>query len=291
MEFTPTADGIYRIRLSDAQRQGGPAYAYRLLVSPPRPDFALRIVPSGIIGFPGATVPVTVFALRKDGFSGPIDLSAEPEGFVLSGGRIPAGQDSATVTLTFPKEMPTGPQRIGVRGTAQVAGKNLSHQAVPADDELQAFIYHQLVPAEELLAFALPGRGYKKPLQWAQDHIRITPESPAKAKILLAKNGGAGNLKATIQKPPEGLSIAGVKPVPDGVEIAFQADPEKLKPGQLGNLIVELTAGRAAKPEEKDKREKRWSLGTLPAISCELAEKAAPSPSASGSPPAATPAN
>jgi hypothetical protein len=275
VEFTPTADGIYRIRLSDAQRQGGPPYAYRLLVGPPRPDFALRIVPSGITGFPGATVPMTVFALRKDGFSGPIDLFAEPEGFVLSGGRIPAGQNSVTVTLTFPKEMGREPQRIGIRGTAVLAGKKLSRQAVPADDELQAFIYHQLVPDGELLAFALPGREYKNPLQWAQDHIRITPGSPAKAKILLAKNGGAGNLRATIQKPPDGLSIVGVKQVPDGVEVAFQADPEKLKPGQMGNLIVELTAGRAAKQEEKDKREKRWSLGILPAISCELADKAA----------------
>ena len=70
------------MRLGDAQRRGGPEYAYRLRISPPRPDFALRVVPSCINASSWRLTPVTVFALRKDGFDGDIALSLKdnPEG-------------------------------------------------------------------------------------------------------------------------------------------------------------------------------------------------------------------
>ncbi|MDD3927560.1 MAG: PPC domain-containing protein [bacterium] len=40
--------GSYLIQLSDAQNQGGSEYIYRLRLSPLRPDFELRVTPSGI---------------------------------------------------------------------------------------------------------------------------------------------------------------------------------------------------------------------------------------------------
>ena len=69
------ADGTYYIHLSDTQGQGGPEFAYRLRVSEPRPDFALRIAPSSLSVRAGMSVPVTVYALRKDGFTNAIDLA------------------------------------------------------------------------------------------------------------------------------------------------------------------------------------------------------------------------
>ena len=49
--------GTYYLYLDDAQHQGGPDYAYRLRISPPRPDFALRIVPSSITPGPAPPCP------------------------------------------------------------------------------------------------------------------------------------------------------------------------------------------------------------------------------------------
>jgi hypothetical protein len=46
IQFTLPADGTCFLRVGDAQQQGGPEYAYRLRISPPRPDFALRVAPS-----------------------------------------------------------------------------------------------------------------------------------------------------------------------------------------------------------------------------------------------------
>ncbi len=101
---TLPADGTYYIHLGDAQRQGGPEYAYRLRLSAPRPDFELRVCPSAINAGAGQTIPITVYALRKDGFSGDITLALQgvPRTFVLSGGVVPAGQDRVRATLTLP---------------------------------------------------------------------------------------------------------------------------------------------------------------------------------------------
>ena len=41
-------DGTYFLHITDNQSQGGPDFAYRLRISEPRPDFALRVVPSSI---------------------------------------------------------------------------------------------------------------------------------------------------------------------------------------------------------------------------------------------------
>jgi len=274
IDFAPPADGVFYVHLSDAQRQGGPEYSYRLRIDHPRPDFALRVVPSGINGAPGAVVPATIYAMRKDGFSGQINLSAGPEGFVLSGGRIPAGCDSVSATLTFPETVKVGtPQPVEITGTAEIAGSQVSRKAVPADDRLQAFIYHHLVPAPELLAYSPPDRSPKKPLQASAQIVKIPPQSAGSAKVFLPPALEKNRVRAELKNPPEGIWIEKVSPGQDGVEIAFRADPAKAKPGSQGNLIVELTAGRPPVPTDKEQAEKRWSLGLLPAIPYDLTEK------------------
>ncbi len=43
--FDPPADGKYQVRIRDSQGGGGPGYAYRLTVRPPRPSFTVRFKP------------------------------------------------------------------------------------------------------------------------------------------------------------------------------------------------------------------------------------------------------
>jgi len=45
---TLPADGPYFVHLTDTARMGGDEYAYRLRISAPQPDFALRVVPSSV---------------------------------------------------------------------------------------------------------------------------------------------------------------------------------------------------------------------------------------------------
>jgi hypothetical protein len=116
--FQLPAKGAYYLQLGDTQRQGGPEYAYRLRIGHPEPDFELRVTPASVNIRGGATVPITVYALRRDGFSGEIALQLKdaPPGLVMSGGVIPAGQDKLRLTLTAPPGPMGGPGRCNSRG-------------------------------------------------------------------------------------------------------------------------------------------------------------------------------
>lgn len=274
LEFRPPANGVYYLQIGDSQRQSGPEISYRLRISQPRPDFALRAVPSGINGAPGATALVTVYAIRKDGFSGDIHLTATPGDFLLSGGCIPAGSDSVTATLTFPETMKENPVPIEITGTAEISGARISRKAVPAEDMLQAFIYHHLVPAGEFLACSPPGLPPKKrALTATPATVTIPLENPVRIKVPLSKYLTTVDLKAELQNPPEGIRIDSVSPYQDGIEITFCADPKKIKPGSRGNLIVELNATKSEGKKGKQQAQKRWTVGLLPAIPYELAKK------------------
>jgi hypothetical protein len=146
------ADGTYYLHIADAQHKGGESYSYRLRISPPMPDFELRVVPSTINARAGATVPITVYALRKDGFSGEIALSLKdaPSGFALSGGRVPADKDEAKLSLKAPPTAIKEPVSLSIEGRAVIQGREIVRPAVPADDMMQAFYYRHLVPAKDL---------------------------------------------------------------------------------------------------------------------------------------------
>ena len=100
LSLTLPGDDTYYLWLRDAQRAGGEEYGYRLRVSAPQPDFALRVAPSSVTIRAGTTVPLSLFALRQDGFTNEIRLALKdaPPGFSLGGAVTPPGQDQVRVT-------------------------------------------------------------------------------------------------------------------------------------------------------------------------------------------------
>jgi hypothetical protein len=152
-------DGTYYVHIGDIQNKGGPEYAYRLRISPPRPDFELRLAPSSLTVRGGTSTPITVYALRRDGFSGEIALALKgaPAGFTLSSNRVPAGQDQVTLTLTV-RPMPAK-ELVSLRleGRATIEGHEVARPVVPAEDMMQAFAYRHLVPSQELMVAVRPG--------------------------------------------------------------------------------------------------------------------------------------
>ena len=127
------AAGAYYLHLYDAQHQGGPEYAYRLRIGPPRPDFELRIVPSSVNARAGAAVPITVHALRRDGFNGPIDLELKdaPAGFSLSAAKIPAGAAKVRLTLTVPLDPGRAPTALRMEGRARSPAARSAARSCP----------------------------------------------------------------------------------------------------------------------------------------------------------------
>jgi hypothetical protein len=270
---TLPADGTYYVHLADVQHQGGPEYGYRLRIGPPREDFELRIVPSSINARAGATIPVSVYALRKDGFAGDIALSLKnpPEGVTLGGAWVPGGQDEVRCTLTVPAGQPE-PVSLQLEGRATIDGRELVRTAVPAEDMMQAFAYRHLVPSQEL-KLLVGGRAASKVA------VRVIGEGPTKipvdgtARVRLATSvrGLAGTVRLELDEPPEGIAIKKIEPSREGLEIVLQSDA-KVKPGLKGNLIVAASSDRAPAPKSKGaaKPTRRPPSATLPAIPFEV---------------------
>ncbi len=146
--------GLYTVHLSDAQHKGGEAYAYRLRISAPQPDFALRIVPSRVVMRSKDSASATVYAIRKDGFTGTIKLDVkDPEsGFVLQGAPLVGTQTVARVTIKTTLVETEDPVNLVIQGSATNRTQRLAHDAVPAEDRMQAFLWRHLVPAQEFKA-------------------------------------------------------------------------------------------------------------------------------------------
>jgi len=148
-------NGVYAVHLSDAQHKGGEAYAYRLRLSAPQPDFELRVVPSRVVLRSKDSASVAVYAIRKDGFAGAIELSVRSpsEGFSLQGGPLVGTQTVARVTVKTTLKETDDPVTLVIQGVSTNGALRLAHDAVPAEDSMQAFLWRHLVPAQEFKAW------------------------------------------------------------------------------------------------------------------------------------------
>ena len=274
LRFLLPANGTYYLHLTDTQRQGGPEYPYRLRVSPPHPDFELRVIPSSINVRAGAAVVLTIHALRKDGCTNEIMLKLKdaPPGFTLNGARVPANQDQVRFTLTVPASLDREILTLALEGRATVRGQEIVRPVVPADDMMQAFAYRHLVPAKEL-KLAVTGRGF------GRGPVRVLGSAPVRipaggtARVQLdAPARAVEQFNLQLSEPPEGITIQTVTPSRSGTEIVLQCDAAKVKPGLQGNLIVTASAARG-QPTGKAKTPgglRGAPVATMPAIPFEI---------------------
>jgi len=156
---TLPANGTYYVHLGSADRAGGEEYAYRLRISEPQPDFALRVAPSSA-GFrsSGSSSSLSVFAIRKDGFDGEITLGLRdaPKGFSSYGATISSTQRVAQLTLSTSQDSTEAPVSLSIEGRATINGRQVAREAEPCEDRMQAFLWTHLVPAKEFVA-SIPG--------------------------------------------------------------------------------------------------------------------------------------
>jgi len=280
-------DDTYYVHLADSQNHGGQAYGYRLRIAPAQGDFALRVTPSSISVNAGGIVPVHVYALRKDGFDGEIEVVARgaPAGFKLAGGRIPAGRDRVRMTLTAPPVETDSPAAAGkpvalqMEGRATIGDSMVSHQAVPADDMMQAFLYRHLVPAQQLLVAVKKSKWRVPPVELvSKSPVRIPVGGTAQVRVKTQKGANLKEIQLELNEPPKGVTLQGVTVVPGGLVFQLKADKSAIG-GQSGfadNLIVEAFRESTAKPPQLSAKaeagaaKRRTSMGIFPAIPIEI---------------------
>jgi hypothetical protein len=257
----------------------------RLRISPPQPDFELRVAPSAINAASWKLRPITVFALRKDGFDGEIALSfrGNPAGVLVDGGLVPAGQDHVRLTLALAPWLAAEPIHLHLEGRAGIAGEQVVRTALPADDMMQAFAYKHLVPAEELTicitGFRNPPKRPADPhafqSNWrllVEQPIRIPAGGDARVQARVPWDANRGEIQIELSDPPDGISIDKTTCVERTATIVLRSDPEKAKPGLKGNLIANGFQMRTETNNEGKTREYRTFLGPLPAIPFEVVD-------------------
>ena len=276
---TLPAGGTYVLRVGDIQHKGGTEYAYRLRLGAPRPDFELRVSPSGLNTIGAGTVPVTVTAIRRDGFVGDIALalSGPPAGFILSGATVPSGQDRVRMTLTVPpaplgSAAPAAPLSLRMEGRASIDGQTIAHQAIPADDMMQAFAYRHLVVADDLRAQVTGRGGQRAPSRIVSpEPVKIAAGGSATVRVSIPPAYATfANLQFELSDPPEGVTLGAASAAQASGAFVLRADPAKIKAGVRGNLIVTVSGERVPAANAASQVRRRVIIGTLPAIAFEI---------------------
>ncbi|MCX7824370.1 MAG: hypothetical protein N2689_02310 [Verrucomicrobiae bacterium] len=265
-------DGAYLLYLSDAQHKGGAEYGYRLRISPPQPDFALRVVPSSLSMRAGGTASLTVYALRKDGFSEPISIRLKdaPQGFKLGNEVVPANTNQVNITLTASLASQNEPVNVKFEGRATVGGREIVRSAVPADDRMQAFEYRHLVPSQELKV-AVTGtfqpKGVGASVRIVSDTpVKIPAGGTAKVKLGTASKAISNRVRLVLSEAPEGVVIKDVSTSDGGMEVVLEGDAAKLKPGLKGSLILAAYQAPPAPPPPSKKSQAKPKPKTPPKL-------------------------
>ena len=179
---------------------------------------------------------------------------------------IPGGVESVRLTLTMPSR-PEAARNLALEGRATIAGRDVHRTAVPAEDMMQAFYYHHLVPVKDWLAevTGAPRPNARAAFRMENENaVKLPSGGNVAVRVVLNAPRLADTLRLELNQPPEGVTIQEVETVREGVAIILKADATKVKAGLKGNLIVDAYMERAANPG------RRVPLGTLPAIPFEI---------------------
>jgi hypothetical protein len=184
---------------------------------------------------------------------------------------IPAGQDRVRMTMTVPVMHIESPHKLTFEGHATIAGHEVRHPAVAADDMMQAFYYHHLVAADALVVRVMGNQ--RPPVVWksyGDKPVRVKAGATAQVQIPVPNPRLGGQVHMLLNEPPDGITIQSVIASGNGVSVTFKADPAKVKPGLKGNLILDAFVDRPAPNTKQGIR--RQPLGTLPAMPFEVVE-------------------
>ena len=246
LDYKIPSDGKYYLRIRDVQGKGGQEYAYRLVVSPPWQDFDLRIMPDNPVVTKGGVTVIRAYALRKEGFAGEIKLAVEglPNGFVVDGAVIPAGQDEVRFTISASADAGVGIVVPGIKGTAVIGGKEVTRRGVIAEELMQAFLYTHFVPTEEWLLTVVEGIAYSLSHDMEGGKVVEVVQGKSFQVNVKAVRGeeAKGNITISGDEPPNGLTVKRATIAADKNEGTVTVTASRsLKVGFEQNVILEGT--------------------------------------------------
>jgi WD40 repeat protein len=195
LAFDPPADGEYQVRVGDARGEGGPLYAYRLTIRPPKPSFNISFTPTAPAVTKGGATAITVNADRIDDFDGPIDVRLEdlPPGFSAPATTVPAGEFSSTLALyaDATATVPAGAAPLKLTAHATIDGQDTAREATGGEPKVTE--PGDIVTTTEQADVAVAPGG----------EVRVTVK-------VERRNGFAGRIPLEVRGLPHGVRVLDV---------------------------------------------------------------------------------
>jgi hypothetical protein len=208
---TLPATGRYTATVLDVQDHGGEDFSYRLRLERPVPGFRLYATPSAVIAPPGGSAAITIQVHRDPGCDGPIALTATAP-LALDGGLIPAGADHLVVSLRIPVDASPGLLVPRLLGLAHSGDTELAQPVVFCEDQMQAFLWRHLVPAEPAVVVDdQPALLTLRPRLPAAGVLALAPGGQAAIDVAVTRTtaGRGRRAKLILIEAPTGITLEG----------------------------------------------------------------------------------
>ncbi len=223
--YTVPRNGAYYLRLTDRQNKYGNDYAYRMRYYDSAEDFSLSIEPSAISIPSGGTAHFTVFPVRMNGFSRPIQISAKdmPKGFILSEGMLRGKAKSMKMSITAPPGTKTGRIKFSVQGTATTrGGDEIQRVATPAEAMMQAFFITHLLPIDEFQVDVTQPAPFRiEVLNDPEEPLQLKPKKEVALKLRIIRDEGYTKPIDITFKGPKSIKSTTIKAGPEDKEVAL----------------------------------------------------------------------
>jgi hypothetical protein len=252
LEFDPPSDGDYLAEIRDVNGEGGPEYIYMLRIEPvpaPRPDFSLALYPANPSVPRGGSVPVEVKVTRSAGFAGPIrfELPPLPAGVTAFIPEYAATAEKFYIALSASVDAPEALTDFGLTGTAEIAGKPVSHAATGSERVWNLEPLHPV--ATKLMRLGVCERP-DFTLKLDRDVVTLAPGESTEVTVLFDKipnyPRGIPIRAATVDYGggalPAGLSVGRVTLPPEASRVAVSVSAsQSAKPGEYPIFICGLS--------------------------------------------------
>ena len=268
------ADGVYTLEIRDMQNKGGEEYAYRLRVSEPLPDFEVNSFPPNLTVPRGGTASFKAKVVRKDGFTGPVQLALQNDlgGLRLDSSVIPEGKTEMNLTVTAGNKVKEGISACRLEATGVVQGRKITRPVISAEDYMQAFAWKHLVPVSDQLVLVTPPMPYTLAFAVPSGKIfELTQGKESSIPIDLVRNPDFQvNLQLQLLDPPPGIILrnSSFRGGNKDRQMATLRVESKVNPGLYENLVLVAVANvPVADPENPDNKSKREKIFvTAPAL-------------------------
>jgi len=253
--WAPPADGKYVLEIRDVHLRGGDDFVYYVNCTRSEPTFELYLDTDKTLLTPGTSGAIFARAIRKNGFTGEIqlDVSGLPAGVSASKGKILAGRatDGCVILSAAPDaKMDVANITVTGIGTAKIAGKERELR-VTAQPQQETYMpgggrNHWHV---DMHTVSIGAPNDLRAVKLSTYHVTLKPGESKRIEVTLNRAANF-NSNVTLDVRFRHLSSMFADTLPKGVAIDGR-NSRTLVTGKVSKGYITLRAAPNAQPAEK----------------------------------------